>query len=558
MPGSFGLVILGLAIAACGQPALSADGGTSGEADARTTADAGDAVDSGSPADAAPADAPTPTGPHVVSVTPADGATGVARKSDVRVTFSEAMNAETITRDSLQLRIDGAPVSTWVTYDARTSTAILRPSWPMPRTSRVEVTLRGSVANPAGMGIGDDLRWAFRVRDSRWSDPVELGYANGDLDRAVVRMNAAGNAVVVWNGREEIHAARFEGGVWHRDYAISPRLFWRSGGWQVGIGPGGHAVATYLNRNAGTWELNSVTHPSTTGRWTAPRLVATAVTRKDSGRAFLDVAVDGAGNALATWAAEYGGGYAQGSNRLVSGTWGTPVSLGTGLGPHLGIDARGTVVGLWQPAFSSGIVAGQTAVTGGEWTTATLGTGDEAELAVNARGQGIAVWSFGEHSTYYIRARLRAADGTWGEPHDVDVWGEFLRWPHVAIDADGNAIVAWSRQQHTAGHRPFVARYTAAGGWEAPRELASDRDATASDVVSAASGDALALWTTNPTETRIKRFSVATGWEAEDELPFTGGYDDVAMAPNGTAILVRTQACFTTATPCIVATVFQP
>ena len=72
---------------------------------------------------------PDTTPPTVSSVSPADGATGVATTTAVSATFSEAMNAATIGASTFELR-DAANVlvASNVSYDATTLTARLTPT----------------------------------------------------------------------------------------------------------------------------------------------------------------------------------------------------------------------------------------------------------------------------------------------------------------------------------------------------------------------------------------------------------------------------------------------
>ncbi|MDQ4126388.1 MAG: Ig-like domain-containing protein [Actinomycetota bacterium] len=70
------------------------------------------------------------TAPTVQSIVPANKATGVARTADVKATFSEAMNAGTITAATFKLKEAGASnfVQAPVSYDAAAKRATLNPS----------------------------------------------------------------------------------------------------------------------------------------------------------------------------------------------------------------------------------------------------------------------------------------------------------------------------------------------------------------------------------------------------------------------------------------------
>ena len=66
--------------------------------------------------------------PTVINVSPANGATDVSPASNVTATFSEAMNASTVSDQNFTLSRAGSPVSAQVTYDQNSRTATLDPS----------------------------------------------------------------------------------------------------------------------------------------------------------------------------------------------------------------------------------------------------------------------------------------------------------------------------------------------------------------------------------------------------------------------------------------------
>lgn len=58
-----------------------------------------------------------------------------------------------------------------------------------------------------------------------------------------------------------------------------------------------------------------------------------------------------------------------------------------------------------------------------------------ARVAVNPRGDAVAVWSAG-----VVQSAVRVAGGAWQPPVDLSAPDGV---PHVAIDARGNAIAVW-------------------------------------------------------------------------------------------------------------------
>ena len=103
--------------------------------------------------------------PTVVATSPADGAIDVPVATSVAVTFSEAMDASTLTAANIQLR-DGAGIliPATLSYDGATNRATLTPQdFLAPQTSYTG-TIRGGiggVADLAGEVLSGDVSWSF-------------------------------------------------------------------------------------------------------------------------------------------------------------------------------------------------------------------------------------------------------------------------------------------------------------------------------------------------------------------------------------------------------------
>ena len=103
------------------------------------------------------------TAPTVTAVVPAAGATGVALNSTVRVTFSEPMDATTITTTTISLRntATSALVTAVVTYDSPTNTAILTPGAPLSPNTNYTVTASTGAKDLSGNGLASNFTSSF-------------------------------------------------------------------------------------------------------------------------------------------------------------------------------------------------------------------------------------------------------------------------------------------------------------------------------------------------------------------------------------------------------------
>jgi subtilisin family serine protease len=112
------------------------------------------------------ADAQAALFPRVTAVSPAAGKTGVARGTNIRATFSEAMNATTINRTTFTLIKDGTTtkINATVTYDTATKRATLNPSANLAANTVYKATVKGGstgVKNPLGDPMFTSKGWEF-------------------------------------------------------------------------------------------------------------------------------------------------------------------------------------------------------------------------------------------------------------------------------------------------------------------------------------------------------------------------------------------------------------
>jgi len=108
----------------------------------------------------------TATGPAptVTAVTPGDGSTNVVADTTVTATFSEAMNASTITASTFTLTPQGgAPVSATVSYDATTLTATLTPNTPLTAGVTYAAAVTTGVVGATGSALANVNSWSFTI-----------------------------------------------------------------------------------------------------------------------------------------------------------------------------------------------------------------------------------------------------------------------------------------------------------------------------------------------------------------------------------------------------------
>lgn len=110
--------------------------------------------------------APDVTRPLITATSPSAGAAGVARAAKISLTFSEAMNASTITTESISVKAaDNSVIAGNWTYVPATRIAEFTPAAPLPNSSGVTVSASTTVADAAGNSIASVFNFSFTVRD---------------------------------------------------------------------------------------------------------------------------------------------------------------------------------------------------------------------------------------------------------------------------------------------------------------------------------------------------------------------------------------------------------
>lgn len=218
-------------------------------------------------------------------------------------------------------------------------------------------------------------------------------------------------------------------------------------------------------------------------------------------------AFDSSGNALVVWAQHDGTYTSIFANRYtaMSDSWSGAVLLETSHGdasaPEVAIDTEGNALVVWQQhdGTYSSIYANRFIPDNGNWTGATLletNSGDAAnpQVAYDANGSALVVWS--QHDGVYISiyANRLPAGGSWTGAVEIETSAGDAANPQLSIDGQGNALAVW--QQHDGAFVSIYGnRYTASGGWEGPSLLeASTGNAALPGVAFDAYGNALAVW----------------------------------------------------------------
>lgn len=502
-----GVVAAGLVALAC------ACGGGGGGADAAVV-------------DAGAIDADT-TGPLVRLTTPTADATNVARLTSVLVSFNEAIDPTTVTGASFWLEdAEATPVAGSITVGVSDATFVpdvrLRPE--TVYTAHVAT----AVTDVAGNSLAAEYTWSFTARAAAWGDASELAAANAASPRVAV--DAAGNTVVVWlqsdGSRNNVWANRYvPGSGWGTAELVETTDNGSVWSVRVAMGADGRAFVVWEQQDGTRWDVWTNRYEVGSGWATAVLLEA-----DDTGDAQSpSVAVDGAGNAIAAWQQSDGTRVNIVANRYVQGTGWTgaqPVDttdLGT-FAPDVAMDASGNALAVWTQ--SDGMrysIWANRYVAGTGWSGAVrleaaseLGT-RTPRVAVNASGNAVVAWQ-DRPDQVDIRACLYSSATGWGTPValETDNTGDAVG-ASVAIDGAGNALVVWQQRINPGYNSAWANKYVVGTGWGGAEviETGDAGHAYAPSLAMDAAGNAIAVWSqSDGTRNNVwsNRYVSATDW----------------------------------------------
>ncbi|WP_035139885.1 DUF4082 domain-containing protein [Fischerella sp. PCC 9605] len=188
------------------------------------------------------------TPPTVASTTPTNSATGVNISTTVKATFSEAMDAATISTSNFELRDpNNTLVTGTVTYDAASNTATLTPSSTLAISTTYTATIKGGttgVKDQAGNALAQNYTWSFTTTNtssvSIWDDSATPALIT-ENDSSAVNLGVKFRSDV--NGN--ITGIRFYKGPQNTGTHVG--VLWTSSGQEL-------ARATFTNETASGWQ----------------------------------------------------------------------------------------------------------------------------------------------------------------------------------------------------------------------------------------------------------------------------------------------------------------
>ncbi len=161
----------------------------------------------------------------------------------------------------------------------------------------------------------------------------------------------------------------------------------------------------------------------------------------------------------------------------------------------------------------------------------------DPQVAVNADGSAVAVWSLFDGSHSIVQAVTRPPGGGWSAPDDLSAAGQNSLHPEVALNANGNAVAIW--QRYDGSHYIIqAARRPTGGPWGAATSISvSGKNAGESQVALDGAGNAFAVWQRSNGTVQVVQTAIALAgepWESPIDLSGTGSFGvDPQLALDG-------------------------
>jgi hypothetical protein len=209
--------------------------------------------------------------------------------------------------------------------------------------------------------------------------------------------------------------------------------------------------------------------------------------------------------------------------------------------PQIALSANGQAVAVWEqtaPLIGSprtDVWSNQ--LNGSQWGSAELlevenqGNALRPVLAIDAQGQALAAWQQATNITvsgvFQIKSRRFTPAGGWEAVQRVDTFAGSASQPSIAMDAQGNALLAWTQPEQNSGVTQVLSAQRAKGqAWQTPERISAATTplADAVQVSVNAMGQAVAAWqqddSAQPTDERVSayasRFTPAQGWSVAE------------------------------------------
>ena len=354
---------------------------------------------------------------------------------------------------------------------------------------------------------------------TNWSTPEPLDDRDELVSLPDIAFDARGNAIAVWvqdDGHgDSVWANHYVAGTgWGDAELVEHDEVHAARAARIAVHANGDAIAIWQQKTDVPNVLNLRSSYFTAGAWGAVESVETDDVADDDPDTTTilpaQIAFDAAGNAIAVWAQSSDNvQFRISANRFTpTERWGEPAFIDDGESidwvlPRLAIDSQGNALATWSATREGrSHVAVNHYIAGEEWGTAgTLDTADSLsagapDVAFDANGNAVAVWS--ERTTTLATPKIWSRRFTsaheWEDAVRIESDTHDSFGPRIAFDADGSPRVLWT--ESIFSDEVLVSNRFALGSWTTPKEVSNRGVFTLFDanLTVDSDGNAVAIW----------------------------------------------------------------
>jgi hypothetical protein len=365
------------------------------------------------------------------------------------------------------------------------------------------------------------LAFAGRAEAGAWGPSVPVSGAGESASHARLGSDAAGDQVAVWErvaGTNEwvVEAAvRPAGGGWSSPVEVSAVALGARNP-AVAVNAAGDAIVVWQEGTPSGAGIKAA-RGDVAGNWEAPETVSIGF---DLSRPTVDIASNG--DAVAAWREELPNTeYGTGVRVLEGGTWGSLQTYGPNSasyeGQRLAVDPAGDAV---LVMYYEGAMEAVSRSAGGSWGgVETVKSGgsvriQQPQLAISANGEAAVVWANGSSGSATIEAARMDAAGIWGNAEVLPAVGANLEQPSIAIDDAGAATAVWTNRGFSGGWAFESATQDPGGSWTAAPAYTVPAYSFEPQIKLMPSGAATVLWW--PWREAASHYAVAAAERAAD------------------------------------------
>jgi hypothetical protein len=447
----------------------------------------------------------------IVSTLPRDGSVDFERSGKVVISFSQPVDPKTAST-AFALYAEGIPAP--VEMQIEGAVATLTPVSSLQRDTDYELTLSADIKSVSGARLSSKTIVRFQTADGSWMAPVALESSSDNSGVPEIAIGKDGRCLVAWDQRNEsgsgvyarilnpgtgwgepeklnqyedgylptvaftganvpmvaweassngFHSRTYSNGIWAQS-----KLVGEAGSWFEIHGSPSNAIASWTQ-----YDAMLVRRWTPAVGWGSTKTFTSADSRDPS------LASSGDGSAIFVWNTWSN---ADGKRNNVWATRMSPEGTWTKaqvidiqdayvLNPTVAMDASGNGLVAWAQIDGLDLFKLWTSEYSQEkgWSTPSVTHPEHADniyhldLAMNEQGDAILVWVNDLQSSNMGWVSLKPMGQSWSTPIQLELSDKRRGYPRVAIDAEGNAMVAWAQPDETG---IWSKRYSKRHGWK--------------------------------------------------------------------------------------------